>query len=111
MEIHLLNVKSSLQSVKVREMQYGQTTDSRQLFFKLQHLYCLQKEMWRIRKEMKEKEMEIKRLWKAFLTLYPYLLRNLRLVVCCVIFAEMFHMGPCLCEGQYYISFLLFQVS
>ena len=30
----------------------------------------------------------------AFLTLYPYLLRNLRLVVGCVIFAETSWYGP-----------------
>ena len=78
MEIHLLNVKSSLQSVKVREIQYRQTTDSRQLFFKLQHLYCLQKEMRRLRKEMKEKETDIKRLWKVVFgnTVYKYVFSN-----------------------------------
>ena len=37
MEIDLVNVKDSMQSVKTREVQYGQTTDSRQLLFKLQN--------------------------------------------------------------------------
>ena len=36
MEIDLQNVKDSMQSVKTREMECGETIDSRQLFFKLQ---------------------------------------------------------------------------
>ena len=78
MEIDLVNVKDSMQSVKTREVQYGQTTDSRQLLFKLQHLYCLQKEMRRIRKEMKEKQTEIKTLWKVVFgnTIYKYVFSN-----------------------------------
>ena len=78
MEIDLLNVKYSMWSVQMREMQYGQTTHSRQLLFKLQHSYCLQKEMWRIRKEMKQKQTEIKTLWKVVFgnTVYKYVFSN-----------------------------------